>query len=237
MFIPLGDDNSRRHSFPLVVLILIVLNGFMWKEQLVRGDKFTLGYSFVPFELTHWKDLSGLFKLPNPQVNKPIHLYPGPPFIPSTIFYAMFMHGSWGHICGNMLYLWIFGDQVEDYLGKLHFVFFYLLCGVGATAAYYLVNPDSIVPTLGASGAIAGVLGAYLVLHPTNRIRVLLFNSFILMPAWIVLGSWFVMQFVGQFGAIEGGGGVAYMAHIGGFVVGAGYLKLVRSIGAIPRGY
>ena len=127
------------------------------------------------------------------------------------------------HIIGNMLYLWIFGDQIEDRLGHIKFAIFYLLCGVGAAFAQIATSPDSIVPCLGASGAIAGVLGAYLILHPGRPVQVLFINSIVYMPASIVLGFWIVMQWLGQFGGPAGeGGGVAYMAHIGGFAVGAG---------------
>jgi membrane associated rhomboid family serine protease len=141
----------------------------------------------------------------------------------------MFMHGGWLHIGGNMLYLWIFGDNIEDNFGHLKFLVFYLVCGFAAAFAQIFMAPDSVIPTLGASGAIAGVLGAYLIMFPHNRIRVLTL-TFILtvleLPAIVVLGFWIVIQFFSQFASISehtaqtGSGGVAYMAHIGGFVAG-----------------
>ncbi len=135
----------------------------------------------------------------------------------------MFMHGGLSHIGGNMLYLWIFGDNVEDNMGKVRFLIFYLLCGFLASAAHILVAPNSRVPSLGASGAIAGVLGAYLVMFPRNSVRVLMFMQIIPVPAMIVVGLWGVLQFINGFGSLASAGssgGVAYMAHVGGFVAG-----------------
>jgi membrane associated rhomboid family serine protease len=133
----------------------------------------------------------------------------------------MFMHGSWMHIIGNMVYLLIFGDQIEDEFGHFKFLFFYLAAGVGATVAQVMASPESVIPCVGASGAIAGTLGAYLVLHPNNRVRVLVIRSIVMLPASLVLGMWIVMQLFGQVESAAGkASGVAYMAHIGGFVVG-----------------
>lgn len=135
----------------------------------------------------------------------------------------MFMHGGWGHLLGNMLYLWIFGDNVEDLFGKIKFLFFYLLCGIAATFSQFIFTTGSTVPNLGASGAIAGVLGAYLLFLPQSKINVLLGRSVIQMPALIVIGFWFLLQFfsgVGSLYTTQNEGGVAYMAHIGGFIAG-----------------
>jgi membrane associated rhomboid family serine protease len=132
----------------------------------------------------------------------------------------MFMHAGWLHLGGNMLYLWIFGDNVEDRLGHAKFLIFYLLCGIAATYAQVLVNPNSNVPNLGASGAIAGVLGAYLIMFPGGRVRVMMGRGIIPMPALVVIGFWFLLQVFSSFGAASSGGGVAYMAHVGGFVAG-----------------
>jgi membrane associated rhomboid family serine protease len=142
----------------------------------------------------------------------------------------MFMHGSWPHLLGNMVYLWIFGDQIEDRLGKIRFLLFYLGCGVAATAAHYLADTKSLIPCLGASGAIAGILGAYLILYPGNRVTVLVLRFFIQLPAYIVLGVWFLMQVVGQFGAnaTTETSLVAYAAHLGGFLGGAFGIILFR---------
>ena len=147
----------------------------------------------------------------------------------------MFMHGGWMHILGNMLYLWIFGDNIEDNFGHAKFLIFYLICGAVASFYHILVDPDSVIPSLGASGAIAGVLGAYLILFPKNRVRTLLPLGFlwttIELPAVVVLGFWIVIQIFSQYTATVksgGGGGVAYMAHIGGFVAGLALCFLFR---------
>ena len=132
----------------------------------------------------------------------------------------MFMHAGWLHLGGNMLYLWIFGDNVEDRLGHAKFLIFYLLCGIAATYAQVLVNPNSNVPNLGASGAIAGVLGAYLIMFPGGSVRVMMGRGIIPMPALVVIGFWFLLQVFSSFGAANNEGGVAYMAHVGGFVAG-----------------
>ena len=153
----------------------------------------------------------------------PVPQYPGPVPIQLTLLSSMFMHGSWMHILGNMLYLWIFGDQIEDALGHFKFLAFYIVCGVAAAFAQIFYSPDSVIPTLGASGAIAGVLGAYLIKHPTNRVRVLMLRFVTHMPAAVVLGFWIVLQIFSQVSTPAGkSSGVAYMAHIGGFVAGRG---------------
>jgi membrane associated rhomboid family serine protease len=146
---------------------------------------------------------------------------PGPFWL--TLFSSMFMHGSWLHLLGNMLYLWIFGDNVEDAMGKARYLAFYLICGVTASLAQILVDSDSQIPSLGASGAISGVLGAYLVLYPRRRVRVLLLRYITYMPAIAVIGMWILLQFisgVGQVAQTEQTGGVAYAAHVGGFLAG-----------------
>src|SRR6185312_1774275 len=155
---------------------------------------------------------------------------PGPSPIYLTLLTAMFMHGGWMHILGNMVYLWIFGDQIESLLGHGRFLAFYLICGLAASVAQILYGPDSVVPSLGASGAIAGVLGAYLVKFPRNRVRVLVARGGITeLPAMVVLGLWIVLQLVSQVSTPAGEAtGVAYMAHIGGFITG---LALVFALG------
>ncbi|MFZ1268016.1 MAG: rhomboid family intramembrane serine protease, partial [Anaerolineae bacterium] len=153
-----------------------------------------------------------------------------------TLFTAMFMHAGWVHLAGNMLYLWIFGDNVEDRFGHLKFIIFYLLCGLAATFAQLAFSAGSNVPNLGASGAIAGVLGAYLILFPQGKVRVLMGNRVMPMPALIVIGLWIVLQFFSGIGSISNTadtGGVAYMAHIGGFVAGLVLTFLFRSKNAI----
>ena len=197
--LPIGDDNTSRRSVPMATYVLVILNVLFFFVELNSGNAFIEHWSVVPRRL-----------LANPASD----------FL--TIFTAMFMHGGWLHLLGNMLYLWIFGDNVEDSFGSNRFVIFYLLCGIGATLAQVAVDPRSNVPNLGASGAIAGVLASYLVMFPNKRVRVLLGYVVIPMPALIVIGFWFVLQLlsVGSITSAGQAGGVAYMAHIGGFVTG-----------------
>ena len=195
--IPIGDDNYGRRSLPYVTYLLIAANFLVFFIELTLGDQFVLAYSVVPARLL--ADPVGQFY---------------------TIFSAMFMHAGWLHILGNMLYLWIFGDNIEDRIGHGKFLIFYLTCGVAATYAQALADPTSTVPNLGASGAIAGVLGSYLILFPRQRVRVLLFAFIIPLPAILVIGFWFLLQVFSEAGAAGASGGVAYMAHIGGFLTG-----------------
>jgi membrane associated rhomboid family serine protease len=233
MLFPLGDDNSMRRSVPVVTWTLIGVNVLVYLYQM-SSDAFTYGYSVVPYEITRGVDLVNpavvnargqMMEAPN---------YPGPTPIYLTLFSAMFMHGGLAHIGGNMLYLWIFGDNIEDNLGKVKFVVFYLLCGLLASAAHIFFGPNSRVPSLGASGAIAGVLGAYLVLYPHGRVRAIIplgiFMQFTELPALIVIGLWGLLQFIGGFSSLggESQGGVAYMAHVGGFVAGMALIFLFR---------
>jgi membrane associated rhomboid family serine protease len=197
---PIGDDNSSRRLFPVVTYALVALNVLVFFVELVSGDAFIETWAFVPTRF-----------LANPAGD----------FV--TIFTSMFMHGGWLHIGGNMLYLWIFGDNVEDRFGHLRYLLFYLLCGVAATFAQLAFSLGSDIPNLGASGAIAGVLGAYVLLFPRRRVTVLLGYIVVPMPALAVIGFWIVLQFFNGIGSIVASadtGGVAYMAHIGGFIAG-----------------
>ncbi|HEX7295388.1 MAG TPA: rhomboid family intramembrane serine protease [Pyrinomonadaceae bacterium] len=197
---PIGDDDSARRTVPVVTYALIALNVLVFFLELNGGDSFIQQWSVVPRRLTQ---------------------NPGGDFI--TVFTSMFMHGGWLHLGGNMLYLWIFGDNVEDRFGHAKFAGFYLLCGIAATVAQVAVSAGSNVPNLGASGAIAGVLGAYLILFPRGQVRVLMGRGVVPLPALMVIGMWIVLQFINGIGSITESaqtGGVAYMAHIGGFVAG-----------------
>jgi membrane associated rhomboid family serine protease len=151
----------------------------------------------------------------------------------TNLLMSMFLHGSWMHLLGNMLYLWIFGDNVEDALGHFKFLIFYLICGLAATMAHVLSAPNSAVPSLGASGAIAGVLGGYLMMYPTRRVRVLFWYSIVEMPALIVIGLWIAIQIFSSIGSIartaQNTGGVAYWAHIGGVITGLLLVNLFRN--------
>jgi membrane associated rhomboid family serine protease len=237
-FLPIGDDNSMRQSAPVMVYTIIALNVAVYALQVSRGDPFTNGFSTVPFEITHGVDLVGDKTITVGGHSGVIHHYPGPSPIYLTLLTSMFMHGSPMHIIGNMLYLWIFGDQIEDLVGKLRFVLFYLCCGLAASAAQIACDPNSIIPNLGASGAIAGVLGAYLVKYPTNGVQVVVLRSLTTLPAFIVLGAWFGLQVWEQLNSRYGGaqGGVAYMAHIGGFVAGVVLVFLLSGLRTTPLG-
>jgi membrane associated rhomboid family serine protease len=200
MLFPIGDDDSAERSVPIVTYLLIVLNVLFFFVELSGGEPFIERWSVVPRRLTQ---------------------NPGADLI--TVFTSMFMHGGWLHLGGNMLYLWIFGDNVEDRFGHAKFALFYLLCGIAATFAQVVVSAGSTIPNLGASGAIAGVLAAYIILFPRGQVKVLMGRGVVPMPALVVIGLWIVLQFVNGVGSITQSaetGGVAYMAHIGGFVAG-----------------
>lgn len=221
MVMPLRDDNTDRHTVPVVTYALIAVNALVWMIELSMGERFINGYSTIPLEITQGTDLVGTRTVEAGGQSIPIQHYPGPTPIYLTLFSSMFMHASWAHIIGNMLYLWIFGDNIEDRIGHARFITFYLICGLAASAAHIMFGPSSIIPSLGASGAIAGVLGAYLVLFPKRSVRVLMARQIVNMPAFIVLGMWIALQVFSQISVLGGsGGGVAYMAHIGGFVAG-----------------
>jgi membrane associated rhomboid family serine protease len=197
---PIGDDDSARRTVPLVTYALIALNVLFFFVELSGGDPFVMRWAFVPRRFA---------------------AHPGADV--ATLFSSMFMHAGWLHLGGNMLYLWIFGDNVEDRFGHLKFLVFYFLCGFAATAAQAAVSLGSSVPNLGASGAIAGVLGAYLLLFPQGSVRVLQGSRVIQVPALVVIGLWIVLQLFSGIGSVANAGetgGVAYMAHIGGFVAG-----------------
>jgi membrane associated rhomboid family serine protease len=201
--LPIGDDDSTRRTVPIVTLILIALNAIVFLLELNGGDSFIERWAFVPTRF-----------LANPASE----------FV--TIFTSMFMHAGWLHLAGNMLYLWIFGDNVEDRLGHGLYIIFYILCGIAATFAQLVFVTQSSIPNLGASGAIAGVLGAYLLMFPRRRVNVLIGRGVVAMSAVAVIGFWILIQVFSSIGEITAssqtgsGGGVAYMAHIGGFVAG-----------------
>ncbi len=223
-FFPIGDDNTQRQTTPYVNYALIAINVLVFLYQLANPE-FTLGYSVVPAEITQGRDIVGT-------VQRGVNLAPGPSPIYLTLLSAMFMHGDWLHIGGNMLYLWIFGDNVEDRMGHLKYLIFYLLCGFLASATHIFFAPNSMIPSLGASGAIAGVLGAYLVLFPRQGVRVFQFGLIMEVPALIVIGLWGLLQFWNGFGSLGKsgeGGGVAFMAHVGGFVAGILLVFLFRN--------
>ena len=212
MFFPYKDDNPRV-LFPFVTFGIIILNVLVFLGQFwISGNDPGIGrslvymYGFVPAE-----------------------------FNPLTIFTSMFMHGGFAHIIGNMWFLYIFGDNVESILGHVKYFMFYLACGIGAALAQFFVEPASQVPMIGASGAVAGVLGAYMIRFPKARVHVLaviiIFITTFVVPAQIVLGLWFLMQLSGGLGSlgVDTTGGVAWFAHIGGFIIGVTSLKYFQN--------
>jgi membrane associated rhomboid family serine protease len=241
MVFPLYDDDSDRATAPIVNYILIAINilVFVFLQQLGTNEKFTYAFSTVPQEIVTGRDV----RTPDRVVEEPVTgqqllipgLQPTPFSVYLTLIFSMFMHGGIAHIAGNMLFLWIFGDNVEDSMGHLRYLIFYLLTGVLASLAHVLTTvmfaadqSSLLVPSLGASGAISGVLGGYLVLHPKRRVTVILFRFLTDVPAYVAVGIWFAFQLISGLGVLGGGsqqGGVAYAAHVGGFVAGVVLVK------------
>ena len=209
MFIPLRDLNPRRTT-PIITYLLIAANiaAFLYQSAMSPGVEHAFVYTF------------GMIPARVPAVFAG-HASFGAAFLP--LFSSMFLHAGILHLAGNMLFLWIFGDNVEDFLGHGQYLLFYLICGIGAGLAHTLTNLSSIVPALGASGAISGVMGAYMVLYPRSRVLTLVFVFLVPIPAVVILGWWFLLQFLGGIGSVgaQTSGGVAWWAHIGGFLMGA----------------
>ena len=204
--VPLGDGSRRPARVPVVTALIILVNAVVFVLELMRGEAFVMQWSVVPAQIAsghHW----------------------------ITILTAMFMHGSWSHIIGNMIFLWAFAPEIEDVMGRGRYLVFYLVGGFVATLAQVLADPHSTVPNLGASGAIAAVMGAFLVTYPRDQIRTLLFIFVFarikFIPAALLIGLWFLIQLL-HAGAVANvqTGGVAYLAHIGGFIFGAATARL-----------
>ena len=200
--IPLGDTSRRPRRFPIVTTAIIIVNALVFLLELTGGDGFVAQWSVIPADIVagqRW----------------------------FTIVTAMFMHAGWLHIVGNMVFLWAFGPEIEEAMGRPRYLAFYLLSGLAAFAAQIAVMPGSTVPNLGASGAIAGVMGAFLITYPRDQIRTLIlfgwFTRITVIPAAFLIGLWFLMQLFSQLGAMADvqTGGVAYVAHVGGFIFGA----------------
>lgn len=222
MIFPISDDDRHLLKPAWVSISLVVANVAVFLWQLAHPD-FTQGWSVIPAEIVGGRDLVGTALVEAGGRTHAVPQAPGPVPIYLTVLSAMFMHGGWGHLGGNLLYLWIFGDNVEHRFGGLKFLAFYLVSGIVATFAQIATDPASVIPNLGASGAISGVLGAYLVLFPRNRVNAVFFFRIVSLPAVFVLGMWGLMQFVSGAGSLaseQGTGGVAYAAHIGGFIAG-----------------
>jgi len=215
--IPLSDASRQPANFPIVTTSIIAANAVVFVMELMGGDAFVLKWSEIPANIVaghHW----------------------------ITILTAMFMHAGWLHIIGNMVFLWAFGPEIEDSMRPLKYLAFYLLSGLAASLAQIALMPSSTVPNLGASGAIAGVMGAFLVTYPHDEIRTVLlfgwFSRITFIPAVLLIGLWFVIQLFSQVGAVadaQGGGGVAYAAHVGGFIFGAVTARLFESSGGASK--
>lgn len=235
MIMPIGDDNTGRIRTPLVTYVLIALNVlvFVFLQGLGTNEQFTYAFSTVPEEIRTGQDVARPVEVEVGGQVATIPLQPTPGHVYLTLLTSMFMHGSLMHLLGNMLFLWIFGDNIEDDLGHGRYTGFYLLTGVLASLAHvtstFVFGDNPYIPSLGASGAISGVLGGYLVLHPHRRVRVLMMRIITEVPGFAAVGLWFVFQLISAFGVIgqgpQSGGGVAFMAHIGGFIAGVILVK------------
>ena len=240
MVFPIADDNTGRTITPWVNYALIAINilVFVFLQQLGTNERFTYAFSTVPAEISSGEDIVTNDRVaiyPTGQRILVPGLQPTPFSVYLTLITSMFMHGGIAHIFGNMLFLWIFGDNIEDRMGHVRYIVFYLVCGVLASLAHvvttlmFATDPSSLlIPSLGASGAISGVLGGYLLLHPTRRVTVILLRIVTDVPAYVAIGIWFAFQLISGLGILGGGsqqGGVAYAAHIGGFVAGLVLVK------------
>ena len=241
MVFPISDDNTGRTIVPIVNYVFIAINilVFVFLQGLGTNDRFTYAYSTVPEEIRSGEDIvtedRRVVDRSTGEVQQISGLQPTRGSVYLTLITSMFMHGGIAHIFGNMLFLWIFGDNVEDRLGHFRYLIFYLVCGLLASLAHvvttimFSTDPRSLlVPSLGASGAISGVLGGYLLLHHSRRVTVILFRMLTDVPAWVAIGIWFAFQLISGLGLLGGGsalGGVAYAAHIGGFVAGVVLVK------------
>jgi membrane associated rhomboid family serine protease len=233
MLFPIGDDDRALRGPAWVSLTLLVANivVFVGLQGCGANETFTYGYSVIPYEIVTGQDLLQPQSIEAGGQTAVIPQAPGPFPIFLTILSAMFMHGGLGHIGGNMLYLWIFGDNVEHRFGAIPFLLFYLASGLAATFAQIALDPSSVIPNLGASGAISGVLGAYLVLFPRNKVHALFFYSVVSVPAVLAIGLWIAMQLFSGWGSLQtpsAGGGIAYGAHIGGFAAGVVLALVMR---------
>ncbi len=232
MLLPIGDDNRDRKTTPLVNYFLIIVNilVFVFLQDIGSNEKFTNSFSLVPEEIVTGEDIvtnGGVYT--DPQSGERVRimgLQPTPISVYITFFTSIFMHGGIAHLLGNMLFLFIFGDNVEDRIGHFRYLIFYLIVGVLASVSHIIVTSmfggNMLIPVLGASGAISGVLAAYLVLYPRKRVRVLVFYFLTDVPAILVIGLWFIFQLMSGIGMLGSNleSGVAYGAHVGGFVAG-----------------
>lgn len=227
---PIGDDNSDVTIVPVVNYAIIGLNiiVFVLLQQFGFNQAFDNAFALVPREIWQGVDISGIVPITSStgRVIGELMLYPSPLPVYFNFLTSMFMHGSVMHIFGNMLFLLIFGDNLENLLGHIRFLFFYLACGFAAALAQIATDPNSLIPMLGASGAISGVLGGYVVLFPQRAVRAIIFNFLTTVPAIVALGIWILYQVILGLLTPAGTGGVAYAAHIGGFVAGVVLVRI-----------
>lgn len=237
MLLPISDDNTDRHRTPYFTWALLAINifVFIFLQGFGSNIAFTYAYSTVPAEILTNTDIITESQVIRDLQTGEQYEMPGLQLTPVPVYFtlitSMFMHGSLAHLGGNMLYLWIFGDNLENRLGHIGYLLFYLLCGLVASLSHVfftqLTGANPMVPSLGASGAISGVMGGYLMLYPTRRVNALLGWIIVAIPSWVALGLWIVLQVVSGFGTIGGAGdGVAYAAHIGGFAAGFLLIRL-----------
>jgi membrane associated rhomboid family serine protease len=226
---PIGDDNSDRTIQPVVNYAIIGINilVFVLLQQLGTNESFTYAFSLVPREIVTGQDLTQATVIRDSFGHTAaIPQYPAPLGVYFNLLSSMFMHGGPAHLFGNMLFLFIFGDNLENLIGHLRYAAFYLLCGFAAAAGQVLMGPDSAIPMLGASGAISGVLGGYVLLFPQRQVRAIIFNFLTTVPAFVAIGIWIVYQLVLGYFSSATEGGVAYGAHIGGFISGILTIKI-----------
>ncbi len=227
---PIGDDNSDRTITPIVNYAFIGINilVFVLLQGLGSNDAFSYAFSLVPREITSGVDLQGVVAVSDGagHVLGEIHHYATPLPVYFNFLSSMFMHGGIMHIFGNMLFLFIFGDNLENLLGHIRYAAFYIVCGFAAALAQIVMDSDSVIPMLGASGAISGVLGGYVLLFPQREVRAIIFNFLTTVPAFVAIGIWIVYQLILGYLTPDGTGGVAYAAHIGGFVAGLALIKV-----------
>ena len=241
---PIGDNNSDRHIQPIVNYAFIAVNVlvFLLLQQLGGNDSFTYAFSLVPREITSGTDITGIveFKDAAGKVLGEVQHFSTPLPVYFNFLSSMFMHGSIMHILGNMMFLWVFGDNLENLLGHVRYAIFYIVCGIAAALAQIMMDTNSVIPMLGASGAISGVLGGYLLLFPKRGVKAIVFNVITTVPAFVALGLWIVYQIVVGYLSNSAGGGVAYAAHIGGFVAGFALIKVFaigRSLPSSPTNF
>jgi membrane associated rhomboid family serine protease len=244
MIFPVGDDNTGRVSTPVITYLLIAVNVlvFVFLQGLGENERFTYAFSTVPQEIRTGTDIARPVRVELGDESATIPLQPTPGSVYLTLLVSMFMHGSLMHLVGNMLFLWIFGDNVEDDLGPARYTAFYLVTGLAAALAHvvstFAFGDNPFIPSLGASGAISGVMGGYLVMHPHRRVRVIILRVLTQVPAYVAVGLWFAFQLISAFGVIgqgpQAGGGVAFMAHIGGFIAGVVLVRLFAVRRSLP---